>query len=205
LYCTEEDQNKTEMYRQNLGKKQAIREAASFEEFLKSLQVFIKIWCIREDDICRASQLSQKTNQFNLTTRRYSEKDLRRIAQSSQYNVFIASVEDKFGDNGKTALAIVKIINDKLAELDTFLLSCRVMGKNVEERIVDYIENKLNASGIEELRTYYLPTAKNKPVAEFFDRLGYQVVNRDKSGSKQYTLILKEKPIRKSYARLAEI
>lgn len=205
LQYTEEDQNKTEMYRQNLEKNQAMKDAASFEDFLKSLQIHIKIWRIREDDIRRASQLSQKTNQFNLTTRRYTEKDLHQFVQSGQYNVFIASVEDKFGDNGKTALVIVKIINDKLAELDTFLMSCRVMGKSVEDRIIDYIENKLTPSGIEELRTYYIPTAKNKPAAEFFDRLGYRVIDTDESGSKQYTLVLKEKPARKSYARLAEM
>jgi FkbH-like protein len=205
LECTEEDRKKTDMYRQNVKKVRAMKSAASFEDFLHSLKTEISIWQVKEEDVQRISQLTRKTNQFNLTTRRYTEKDIYGFMESPRHDIYAASVEDKFGDSGTVAVVIVKKVDDRLAELDTFLMSCRVMGKYIEEQIIDYVENQLRSAGFREFGTYYYPTQKNKPAACFFDKLGYALIETDAGHRKHYSLELEKKPERNSYAQLTRL
>jgi FkbH-like protein len=205
LKCTREDRKKTEMYRQNVKKVRAMKSAVSFEDFLHSLNTKISIWDVKAEDVQRVSQLTQKTNQFNLTTRRYTEKDIYGFMESPLHDIYVAAVEDKFGDSGKVVVVIVKKVDDQLAELDTFLMSCRVMGKYIEDQIIDYVENQLYSVGFREFCTYYYPTQKNKPAAHFFDKLGYTFIDTDAENRKQYSLELEKKPERKSYAQLIRL
>ena len=104
---------------------------------------------ITEEDIPRAAQLTQKTNQFNLTTRRYTESDIRRMKEDKNYKLWIGELEDKFGSYGKVILAIVRLEPEHRAVIDTFLMSCRVMGRNVETDFLKHIEQSLKEEGSE--------------------------------------------------------
>ncbi|SHJ67044.1 HAD-IIIC family phosphatase [Paramaledivibacter caminithermalis] len=206
IKATEEDKKKTNMYKQNFNREKEMKSTASFEEFLKNLNTKIKIWKAKEDDIERAAQLTQKTNQFNLTTKRYLESDIDRFISSDKYDVYIASIEDKFGDNGKVSLIIIEKNDDKTVKIDTFLMSCRVMGRFIEEQIIDFIEDKYKRKGYEKIISYYYPTRKNKPVETLFEDLGYILVDKDKYGNKSYELLLdKINNERKKYGELMEL
>ncbi|MCP4138109.1 MAG: HAD-IIIC family phosphatase [bacterium] len=189
LKSSEEDKKKTEMYRQNAERATDMKSSASFEGFLKSLNSTIRVWSIKEQDILRAAQLTQKTNQFNLTTKRYTEKDIQDFINSEEYDIYISSVEDKYGDNGIISELILKK-EGTTAVLDTFLMSCRVMGRFVEDQLIHFIHNRLKEEGFTKFRTHFYPTKKNKPVKDLFERLGYTVIEEDGDGNKTYEMDL---------------
>jgi len=200
ISVTEEDANKTEMYQSQAKRKQLEQLSTNLEEYLISLSMKQKICVVSEKDIVRAAQLTQKTNQFNLTTRRYTEFDIRRMIESDDYLVLMSSMEDRFGDNGKIALMIVER-NGRRARIDSFLMSCRVMGRYVENQFVDYVENMLANMGVEEIEAEYITTKKSAPVKNFWDSLGYKRV-KEEDGKVQYCLRISEKPERVFYSEL---
>ncbi|OUO94589.1 FkbH, partial [Cloacibacillus sp. An23] len=115
-----------------------------------------------------------KTNQFNLTARRYTESDIRRMKEDGSHKIWIGELEDKFGSYGKVILAIVRLKPEgRRAVIDTFLMSCRVMGRNVETEFLKHIEHDLKEEGIKEIVGEYIETAKNRVVKDFFAQLGY--------------------------------
>jgi FkbH-like protein len=197
---TIEDKSKTKMYRDNVKRSTEKAASTDLESFFRGLQTQICIWEVQEADIKRAAELTQKTNQFNLTTRRYTEQGIRNFVMSEDFIVYIASVNDKYGDNGKVCLVIVKS-DGKTALIDSFIMSCRVMGRFIEDQIIDYIESDLILRGIEILKGQYIQTKKNIPAMKFYDRLGYHLLSMVE-GIKEYTLTLSEKPERKKYGEL---
>jgi len=205
ISITEEDRVKTDMYRQNSLREAAMKASNSIEDYLYGLETVIRIGKAGEEDIPRIAQLTQKTNQFNLTTRRYTEKDIGKMLASSDLDVYTASVKDKYGDNGKTVVLIIR--RDKyLVEIDTFLMSCRIMGRYVEDRIIAFIEDKYRTQGFKELKASYLKTSKNLPVSGLFGRLGYEQCGQDSEGNKDYILRLDQKLAnRKNYGELVEL
>ncbi|KYH34811.1 hypothetical protein CLTEP_12760 [Clostridium tepidiprofundi DSM 19306] len=205
LNTLDEDKNKTKMYRENFEREKAKKNAISLSEFLQNLQTKIIVSKAGKDDVLRISQLTQKTNQFNLTTRRYSSNDIKKFINSSDYDVYVITVKDKFGDNGKVSVVIVKKDENKIAYLDTFLLSCRVMGRNIENDIISYIEEKLSKEGYRRLYAYYIPTLKNKPVENLFEKLGYTLIEKSSDEIKKYYIDLKDTIRREnSYSELIE-
>ena len=180
LKLTKEDTQKTEQYRIEHKRSELKKEAPSLEEYLKSLEMKFTIREITEEDIPRAAQLTQKTNQFNLTTRRYTESDIRRIKEDSNHKIWIGELEDKFGSYGKVILAIMRLEpKEQKAVIDTFLMSCRVMGRNVETEFLKHIENSLKAENIKEIIGEYIETPKNKVVKDFWEKQGYGLAASD--------------------------
>ncbi|WP_371372066.1 HAD-IIIC family phosphatase [Sporomusa aerivorans] len=198
----QEDLNKTNMYRQNSERVQALKKAVNMEEYLKSLNTIIKVWLAKPNDAERIAQLTQKTNQFNLTTKRYTEDEVIELINSKSHYVFVASVEDKYGDNGKVVVMIIKK-GETSAELDAFLMSCRVMGRKIEDQLLEYIEQKMYQEGFTTIISHYYLTAKNKPVEDLFDRLGYEI-KYENNGNKEYIFQLPGCLERSRYARLEE-
>jgi FkbH-like protein len=139
-----------------------------------------------------------------LTTKRYSEQELLALIDEEGFEGFVAYVSDRFGDNGMVSVVITKRKTDTEIELDTFLLSCRVMGRFIEEQIIGFIEDLYKKSGYKRLVTYYKPTEKNAPVKDFFERLGYSVLDVDSAGNKKYILDLEKSSIdsRKKFGEL---
>lgn len=174
LSLTEEDLQRGKMYADERQRKKTIASAKSIDEYVAELGIAIRVSKNEQPLIPRISQLTLKTNQFNLTTRRYTEHDIHDLIKRGAL-VFSGEVSDKFGDYGTVVVAIV--VPDRTTEyeavLDTFLMSCRVMGRNVECAFMDYVAHELHARNIRKLHAEFIPTAKNKPTETFLSDHGF--------------------------------
>lgn len=180
LKLTKEDLDKTAQYKIEQQREEIKLKSFSVEDYLKTLEMKKTFRQVNDSDITRAAQLTQKTNQFNLTTKRYTESDIIKMVNSDEYQVWIGELEDKFGSYGKIILAIIKL-KDTFAEIDTFLMSCRVMGRKIEKDFLDKIEKELSQKGINILRSEYIPTPKNSVVKDFWVQQGYKLLDSDMS------------------------
>lgn len=181
---TEEDRNKTSEYKANVKRKNAEKSFADIDSFIKSLEIKLSIQKVNEMNISRIAQMTQKTNQFNLTTRRYTENDIQKLV-SENVKIWCLSVRDRFGDSGITGAIIVK--NDKIDEL---LLSCRILGKKIEYAFVSKILVCLKNEGMKTLKAEYFPTLKNGQVKEFYEKCGFSLLKEETNGEKQYSIDL---------------
>lgn len=161
---TKEDANRGKMYHQQKQRNESQKDSTSITEFLKTLNLEVNIKKSNSFTIPRISQLIMKTNQFNLTTKRYHEEDIKKFSDGDKMLVGCAQIQDKFGDNGITGVFIVEKINSSEWFLDTFLLSCRVMGREVEKAILYYIINEAKKNKVKKLKAKFIPTSKNKPI-----------------------------------------
>ena len=173
LELTKEDKDKVEQYRQQQHRESLKAQSLDLESFYASLNMELTICAANDLSIPRIAQLTQKTNQFNLTTKRYSADDLRGMLKSG-YHIFGLNVQDRFGDNGLTAAAIV-ISDATVLYIDTFLLSCRIMGRTVETAFMSFLADYAKSQGLTGMRGAYLPTQKNKPVEGFYASLGFRL------------------------------
>ena len=185
---TDEDKKKTEQYKANAQRKQEEKKFINMEDYLASLQIEIDIEKCNEFNLARIAQMSQKTNQFNLTTHRYTDSDIENKVQNGDW-VYCISVRDKFGDNGITGEIIIAKDGNK-ALIDTLLLSCRILGKGIEEAFIKTILGLLKEQGVEMLEADYFPTLKNAQVKDFYERMGFDLDNEDAVGNKHYNLNL---------------
>ncbi|HHV10466.1 MAG TPA: HAD-IIIC family phosphatase [Clostridiales bacterium] len=174
LRMTEEDADKTKQYHEN-GRRIQLSKKLDFNTFLQDLQIGITREAYNNSSKRRLLQLLQKTNQFNLTTRRYGEEDLSRIEQDN-WLVYLFRAADKFGDYGIIAAVLIDITKH-LPNIDSFVMSCRIMGKLIENYIIDYVECDLLKRGYYKLTAEYIPTSKNIPVHELYDSLGYHKIS----------------------------
>jgi FkbH-like protein len=197
---TEEDVNKTKQYLSNAERSQFKRSFNSVHDYLESLEMQLDIYEASNFTIPRIAQMTQKTNQFNLTTRRYTEEDIRAMIQSGSL-VHCVSVKDKFGDNGISLMSIINIEND-IAYFDSFLLSCRILGRNIEIGYINYILNYLLRNGIKLIKAIYLPSKKNIQTIDFYESIGFRLENVDDDGSKHYSLEIKEEFKVESYFKI---
>ena len=174
LKLTDEDKARNQMYLEQRKRTEFKTQVGNLENFLKQMNISINIKNADDFTIPRISQLTLKTNQFNLTTRRYQEEDIRKFSQDSKKIVECAQIEDKFGDNGITAAYIVNKDNEQQWTIDTFLLSCRVIGRGVEDGILSHIIEKARKGGISQVRGEYIKTEKNQPAENLFADFGFK-------------------------------
>lgn len=170
---TNEDLSKTQQYKENAARARFEQSFTDYADYLKSLDIELTIESISNSNIARFAQMTQKTNQFNLTTKRYTETDLMNMTDNGAL-IYGLRVKDRFGDNGLTGLIIINPDN-KTAIIDSFLLSCRILGKNIELHFVNYILNHLKSIGIEAVESKYIKTSKNSQVSDFYDKLGFKL------------------------------
>ena len=174
LKITDEDKKRGKMYLQQRERIDFKKSSINFEEYLKQLEIKIHIKKADEFTIPRISQLTLKTNQFNLTTKRYQEEEIMKFSQDKKKIVGCARIEDKFGDYGITGAFVVNKENPEEWVMDTFLLSCRVIGRGVEEGILDYIVNDAKKNNVKRLIGNFIPTKKNKPSESFLPNFGFK-------------------------------
>ncbi|MDR2178735.1 MAG: HAD-IIIC family phosphatase [Synergistaceae bacterium] len=181
LRLGEEDLRKTEMYRTEARREAARSAHISLDDYLASLEMKLNVYRLgldRAEEIARAAQLTQKTNQFNLTTRRYTEADIAAMIRDGRTRVWMAELRDRFGDYGRICLVIARLSDgpgEPAATIDTFLMSCRVMGRGVEDAVLGCVERSLAGEGVTAIRGEYRETNKNEPVREFWDKMGYEL------------------------------
>ncbi|MBO4726814.1 MAG: HAD-IIIC family phosphatase [Spirochaetaceae bacterium] len=188
-YLTDEDKKKTEEYKANAMRVSEQQKFADMNSFIKSLEITMKIQFANIMNISRIAQMTQKTNQFNLTTRRYTEGDLNTMLTTGA-KIWCLSVSDKFGDSGITGAVIVRN-----GEIDEFLLSCRILGKGIENEFIAKILGLLKKKGFTEIKATFIPTTKNVLVKNFYENNGFTVVS-EKNGEKYYSLNLTEYEIK---------
>lgn len=181
---TNEDKKKTEQYKANAQRAQAQRSFVDFDSFLESLDIQITIEAANEFNIPRIAQMTQKTNQFNLTTKRYTDADVRSFVQAG-WRIWCISVADKFGDNGITGCVMVN--GDTI---DTLLLSCRILGKGIEKAFLKKTLFLLKEQGVKSIWAHYSPTTKNTQVKSFYESCGFPCVAQEVDGRKAYVLDL---------------
>jgi FkbH-like protein len=189
---TQEDLVKTRQYGENAERTQYKSQFTDMDAYLKSLEIKLTIEKLNEFNKARLAQMTQKTNQFNLTTRRYTETEIQSFADNGGL-VYGLRVKDKFGDNGLVGLMII-LLEKQIAYIDTLLLSCRVLGRKIEFVFVKYILIKLKKKGIQQIRASYIKTAKNEQVEEFYDSIGF-IVNKISQDGTDYQLIFQSEEL----------
>jgi FkbH-like protein len=169
-----EDRRRTEMYREEAQRDAARVQFASTADYLRSLRLRVFVSVDDQAQIPRLAQLTQRTNQFNLTTRRYTEADIARFIAGAASDVLSIRVTDKFGDYGITGLCILTYAAPLTAELDSLLLSCRVLGRGIEQAFCDAIVRRARQRGAARLTGVFRATAKNAQTRDFYDRMGFE-------------------------------
>jgi FkbH-like protein len=172
ISVTEEDKERTALYQQNAKRDLTQLEFADENDFLKSLNMKSKIDSFNKFNIPRVAQLSQRSNQFNLRTIRYSEIDIQSISQSQDYFTFAFNLEDKFGDNGLISVVILQK-KEKGLFIDTWFMSCRVLKRGMEQFILNSIVNFAAENGFATIIGEYIMTAKNEIVKNHYENLGF--------------------------------
>jgi|AntAceMinimDraft_11_1070367.scaffolds.fasta_scaffold01792_12 FkbH-like protein len=174
---TAEDLEKTALYSQERMRKtqreQLTETGGSIDDYLRSLNMTMTVGLDDLRSVARLTQLTQKTNQFNLTTQRYSEKDVSGMITNEQFSVYHFSLADNFGNSGIVGLAIAEQTAPGAARIDTFLMSCRVIGRLAEQAFLHTIVHNLTSRGVTALSADYIPTRKNVLVEHFLPDNGF--------------------------------
>lgn len=173
LKITDEDLRRTSFYQQNSRRERARSESLTFESFLAGLELNIQINEMLPRDVARISQLTQRTNQFNTTTIRYSESEVQRLLHMAEGRSLVVEVRDRFGDYG-TAGVIIYRAGASALMVETMLLSCRALNRGVEHRMLCALGEAAQRSGIERVDVRFIPTKQNLPAQNFLESVGVQ-------------------------------
>jgi FkbH-like protein len=169
---SKEDQQRAGFYKANALRAAQLERIGDHDEYLRSLGMTLSIAAFDSAGRKRIAQLISKSNQFNLTTRRYSETEIEAMKSNSEVLTLQARLEDIFGDNGMISAVICRQ-SGRIWEVDTWIMSCRVLGRRVEETILQYLVEQARVRGITEIIGRYIPTAKNGLVRDHFEKLGF--------------------------------
>lgn len=180
LTFSEEDRMRGQMYKAEAGRKRFRAQATNLEDYYRSLEMEVVIGRADSFSIPRITQLTQRTNQFNLTTRRYSESDIKEFASSPNYDVLYLRAKDRFGDSGIVGAAILEHLATQ-SMVDTFLLSCRVIGRGLEDTFLKECVELSRKRGQKLLKGVYIKTRKNEQVSDFYQKRGFKVEHRTDS------------------------
>ncbi len=171
LKLTEEDKKRTRMYRENLEREKYRESAMSLQDFLNGLKLDIKISEPTPEQMSRVSQLTFRTNQFNFTTIRRTEVEVNNLLNDKKNSCLTSEVSDRFGDYGLVGVLFYSV-EEKNLIVDTFLLSCRVLGRGVEHKILSELGNIAKKENLESIEITYVPSPKNRPALDFIEKIG---------------------------------
>ena len=194
LTLSAEDQQRTAMYAEQRQRTHVEQTFQSKEDFFRFLEQEAELEAVSDLTLARVAQLTQKTNQFNLTTRRYTEQQIAEMAKRPDWHIFSIRVKDRFGDHGLVGVAIAHDLGEQ-CEVDTFLLSCRVIGRTVETALLAHIARSAAERGCKRLVGRFLPTRKNAPARDFYEQHGFQRQEGNGTGS-LWALDLNNSPLR---------
>jgi predicted enzyme involved in methoxymalonyl-ACP biosynthesis len=206
---SEDDKKRNEMYKANLMREKQQADFADYGEYLKSLHMEGTIKAFEPMYMARIAQLTNKSNQFNLTTKRYTQSEIEQTAASDEYITLYGKLEDKFGDNGVVSVVIGRMedgaqvngsvkedvggqVEDaeamtptvgKVLHVDLWIMSCRVLKRDMEYAMMDRLVEECRKNGISTIMGYYYPTAKNNMVRNFYDLQGFTKIEEDEKGN----------------------
>lgn len=171
LKVTEEDKKRTTLYQQNQKRERFQQESFTLEDFLAGLELEVKISRAMPHHFARVAQLTQRTNQFNFTTVRRSEAEIERLCQAERLECLVVEVSDRFGDYGLVGVILFET-NSETIKADTFLLSCRALGRGVEHRMLARLGEIASERKLDYVEITYIPSKKNQPALDFLDGIG---------------------------------
>ena len=193
---SKEDILKTKMYIEEKKREEKKKSYRLVEDYLSSLGLEIELFWNEKSQVSRAAQLSQKTNQFNLTTKRYTEAQIVKMIRLKSHDVIITSLKDIYGDYGLTGLVIIENSKNHIRKIDSFMLSCRIIGRNIEFAFFNEIVNWLKSMKIKKIDSTFIKTNKNLQVENFYENLGFKLTSQSES-KKKYELKLKDYSFKK--------
>lgn len=175
---SEDDLKRNEMYLANEQRNRMQKNFSDYGDYLRSLEMKAQIGAFDPAYFSRIAQLTNKSNQFNLTTHRYSQSEIEQIAADPQYLTLCGRLEDKFGDNGVVSIVIGRKEKDVL-QIELWLMSCRVLKRDMEYAMMDTLVKQCRDCGIRQIYGYFYPTAKNTMVKDFYALQGFEKLEED--------------------------
>lgn len=185
LTFSSEDKKRNEMYASDQNRKKILSESSSLEDYLKSLGLVVTIAPVGTQEISRVAQLTQKTNQFNLTTKRYTEADISNFVSDKNFDVIYLRVSDKVSDLGIVGVAIIEYANH-IANIDTLLMSCRALGRGVETALLSKIVHLAQTRHSYKLIGQYISTPKNSQVSDLYLKNNFLLMNKETDSNFTY-------------------
>ena len=192
MQLSAEDVQRTEMYQENISRKKSQESYADYSDYLRSLQMKAEIAPFSPVYMSRIAQLTNKSNQFNLTTKRCSQADMEGYVNNPEYITLYGKLEDRFGDNGVVSVVFGHVDQGDatLFHIDLWLMSCRVLKRDMEIAMMDELVGKCRERGVRCLRGYYYPTAKNGMVKGFYGQQGFTKIQEDENGNTVWEFLI---------------
>lgn len=194
-----DDAKRVEMYKKNVQRAELKSGFIDYHEYLLSLNMTAIIKSFEPLYMARIAQLTNKSNQFNLTTKRYTQKEIEAAANNENYITLYGKLIDKFGDNGVVSVVIGQIDGERL-HVDLWIMSCRVLKRDMEFAMMDELVARCKQRGIKTIMGYYYPTAKNKMVKDSYALQGFEKESQDEQGNTVWRYKINEKYINKQNA-----
>jgi len=166
--------DRTQMYQEEFARKKLEKSYESIDDYLKSLEMVAKVGPFESSRYARIAELSQRSNQFNLRTVRYTEEEIEKIAKDPDYITLYFTLRDKFGEYGVISAVIMKKVSKKEVFIDTWFMSCRVLKRGMEDFIINSIFVAAKGAGYDTISAEYIPTAKNKMVKDIYKEKGFE-------------------------------
>ena len=183
---SDDDLKRNDMYMADKQRRDTSKKFESYDDYLKSLDMKAEIHPFEAADIARVTQLTNKSNQFNLTTKRYTQNEIEEAAADKNRITLCGRLEDKFGSYGIVSVMIGKIDNDVM-DVELWLMSCRVLRRGMEYAMMDNLIKKAREKGVKTIRGHYYKTAKNNMVRELYGEMGFDKVSEDENGDSLWT------------------
>ena len=188
---SKDDLERNQMYKANAERAKIEASFENYEQYLLSLDMNAVVKTFEAVYMSRIAQLTNKSNQFNLTTKRYSQAEIEEAAADSNRVTLYGKLEDKFGDNGVVSIVIGRV-EKEICHMELWLMSCRVLKRDMEFAMMDTLVHRLKERGVKEIRGYYYPTAKNAMVKNFYELQGFTQMNEDADGNTEWQYIIEE-------------
>ena len=186
-----DDLKRNEMYKENAARAKLQSSFTDYGQYLDSLEMTAEIDSFAPVYMARIAQLTNKSNQFNLTTKRFTQTEIEQTAANQEYITLYGKLMDKFGDNGVVSV-VIGHIDGQECDVDLWLMSCRVLKRDMEYAMLDELVKRCRERGVTTLRGHYLPTAKNKMVKDFYGDMGFKLIYQADDGASDWELSLEE-------------
>ncbi len=186
-YVSADDRKRSEMYQQNIRREAVKNSFSDYQDYLLSLNMHAQIQPFEDVYMARIAQLTNKSNQFNLTTRRFTEAKIRSYAQREDSICLYGKLSDRFGDNGVVSVVMGRQDQD-LFHIELWLMSCRVLKRGMEEAMMDELVKHAGSRGVHRLKGYYYKTSKNAMVKDFYSSFGFKKLSENEAGDSEWIL-----------------
>jgi FkbH-like protein len=204
LSLTDEDRRRADTYRENAQRTELAASSTNLDDYLASLRMKVELRPFDEPNLPRIVQLINKTNQFNLTTRRTSASEVMAWMKDPACYTQFMRLQDRFGDSGITGILVAFREGDTL-RIDTWLMSCRVLGRRIENLMLASVMRHARQTGVAAVTGEYQPTAKNGQVADLFDRFGFQRVEQREDGGRLYKVAVPAAEVAATWCEVTDL